>query len=89
LGKKKGSGDNLGKVFLPHFFAGLEDRRQDLLRGYKALVELHVEEAGYLAELGPGDPRDAPDGGAHGVGAAGSGNPGLFLHAIHREGKPG
>jgi len=45
------------------------------------LVKFHVEEAGLLVELGPGNARDSFNFGAHGVGAARSEDAALFFHA--------
>jgi hypothetical protein len=77
---QKGSGNNLWQVLLPHVPARPPDRGQDVFRGYKALVELHVEKPGLLVKLRPGDPRDFFDLVAHGVGAARSEKAALFLH---------
>ena len=87
MGKKKGSGNNLGEVLLSHFFASLPDRGKDVLRGHKALVKFHVEPPGLLVEGHLGDARDLLDGGAHGVGAARSEDAALFLHALDLEGE--
>ena len=87
MGKKKGSGNNLGKVLLPHFFARLPDRGKDVFRGHKALVIFHVEKPGLLVEGHLGDARDFLDFGAHGVGAARSEDAALFLHAPDLKGE--
>jgi hypothetical protein len=87
LGKKKGSGNNLGKVLFPHFFARLPDRGKDVFRGHKALVIFHVEKSALLVEGHLGDARDLLDCGAHGAGAARSEDAALFLHATDPEGE--
>ncbi len=87
MGKKKGSGNNLGKVLFPNFFARLPDRGKDVFRGHKALVIFHVEKSALLVEGHLGDARDSLDFGAHGVGTAGSEDAALFLHAPDPEGE--
>lgn len=66
------SGDDLGEVLLPHFFARLPDRGKDVFRGDEPPVKLDVKESGAVVEIHLGDPGDVANFGAHGVGAAGS-----------------
>ncbi len=79
---KKPSGDNPGKVLLPHFLARLPDRGEDIFRTYEALMEFYVKTPGFLVELHPGDARYRFDFGAHGVGTARSQNAAFFFHAF-------
>jgi len=83
------SGNDPGQVLFAHAAACLKDRSDDILRGHKALVKLHVKEPGLLVELRPGDARDSLDFGAHGVGAARSEDAPLFFHAVHLKGELG
>jgi hypothetical protein len=77
------SGDNLGEVLLPHFFACLPDRGKDVFRGDEAPVKLDVKESGAVVEFHPGDPGDVANFGAHGVGAAGSQVAALVFHTLN------
>jgi hypothetical protein len=80
---EKQSGNDLGKVLLPHVPACLPDRGQDVIRGHEALMELYVKKAGILVKLHPGDPRDFFDLVAHGVGATRSQKAALFFHPLN------
>ncbi len=86
---KRWSGNGLGNIFLPFLFASLPDRSQDIIRAYKTLVKLHVEEPGFLVIFHPHDPRNGFDFGAHGVGTARSNKAAPFFHAVNLDGDLG